>query len=89
MSDAVKEVMADEPEGEEESIAWARQRVQQLGLLLIKSDVTYKGVTNTGPRGRPYLAQTKESTFTTRQLPGSFFSAEAAALAIAVHQGKK
>ena len=84
--------MASEPQGEEESSKWARQRAQELGLILIKSDAGYKGVKNSrAPTGaeRPYTVEVKESMFVTKVLSGSFYSADAAALALALHDDAK
>lgn len=79
--------MASEPDGEEESRTWARQRAQELGIILIKSDAGYKGVKQR--KDKQFTAESKEARLVTRVLSGSFHSAEAAALALALHEAEK
>ena len=87
---AADEVLAAEPDGEEESSKWARQRAQELGLILVKSESGYKGVKKTTKGAvRQYTVEIKESMFVTKVLSGSFYSAEAAALAYALYDANK
>ena len=81
-----EELMAEEPSGEEESADWARRRAQELGIILMKNDSGYKGVQQSGSTATPYTAMHKESKFVTKVLSGHFYSAEAAALALAFYE---
>lgn len=86
---AMDEVLAAEPDGEEESSKWARKRAQELGLILVKMESGYKGVKKTRGADRQYTVEVKESMFVTKVLSGSFHSAEAAALAYALYDTNK